>query len=192
MSVPRIIAFAVIVFLIGFSSGEIHFHTSFLPKYEIVKSNFQELKIFAEVLYYILASALIVFAYFQYVGDKRKEQREKIEYAHQLFRQYANEILILDKNYNYYSLRQLTDGASPEDKYDFNKLLNKLDTLASAFNCGLADMETGKEMFGATYCKQVTSYTPAIRRVFGDRYRDDFEHLFKLYDLWSTADGQTA
>ncbi|HFD31328.1 MAG TPA: hypothetical protein ENJ28_01250 [Gammaproteobacteria bacterium] len=181
----------VVIFLIGYVFGEIHFHNSFSLSFKAFKNIFSKVMVFAEFLYYILASALIIFAYFQYIENKRRARKEKVEFAYKLFNQYVDDILIFDKKYNSEVLKSLTKTSPPESKEDFNKLLNKIDTMSAAFIHNLADNVTGYTLFGKILLGQISSYSPAIKRIYGSDYKKIFEHIFTLYGTWSDFDGKS-
>ena len=173
-------------FGLGYFIGAIHLHSQLSLEYGSVKNIFIEARVFAEVIYFVMASLLLPIAFIQYRSDKKKEKKGTIQYAHQLFRYYTEEILTLDKKYD---LKMLETLSKKEDIQEFNDLLNKIDTFAAAFIYGIADFESGKVMMGNTYCAQIQNYLPAIIRISNDNFREGFENLFKLEKEWRSIDG---
>lgn len=171
---------------LGYFAGEIHFHNALSFEYGKVKNFFKEAKVFAEVIYFVMASFLIPFAYVQYRSEKRKERKKSVEHAHKLFRYYTENILVLDKKYDTKTLNALS---SKEEIQEFNDLLNKLDTFAATFIHGIADSESGKVLMGTAYCMQIQNYLPTIKRISRKNYREGLENLFELEQKWKDYDG---
>jgi len=171
---------------LGYFIGKVQCCNPLSFEYRVVKTIFLETKVFAEVIYFITASFLIPIAYIQYRNETRKERKGAKEYAHKLFRYYVEDILVLDKKYDSKTLNALS---SKEEKQEFNDLLNRLDTFAAAFIHGIADLDTGRKLMGSTYCMQIQNYLPTIKRISKDNFREGFENLFELEQMWKGNDG---
>lgn len=175
----------IILCILYYVLGNFRFHNYFKLDYTLSSVSPGDIKSTVEFLYYLLACLLIPLAYFQYNHEKRKDKKGSVQYTHQLYKIYSETILLDDCKYTPEKLSSLSLGSDKDEIMEFNHLLNKTDTFAAAFNYGIADLDTGKKMMGNTYCQQILSYIPAIKRISGDNYRDGLENLFDLYDKWS-------
>ena len=173
----------------GFLIGKNHVDFSLFPCLAKFLILLKEKKYLFEIVYLSIASLIIPIAYFQYRNEKKKEKKGAIEYAHKIFRKYSEEILFNEENFNQSFLQNLSLSGDKSEVNEFNKMLNTLDAIAAAFVHEIADSDAGKRMMGNTYCEQIQNYLPAIKRISGVNYKQGFENMFKLWDMWKGNNG---
>jgi len=176
-------------FLIGLLAGELHYHNAFSVAYSDFKGFFTENRIYFEVGYFLVTPGLLLFAYCQYRQDKSKGKMGALEYAHRLFREFTNEILVKAKKYDSAFLKEIENPDHVIKRKEFNEFLNHIDWFAAAFTHGVADLESGEKMMGDTYCQEIDRYTPTIIAISKNDYREGYENIFQLLDLWKGKDG---
>ena len=178
----------LLIFIIGYFLGKIKLSQISCINYDSIKIIFEDNRIFVEVLYFLVAIILLPIAYIQYRNEKAKEKRGTVEYAHKLFRFYCEEILPKEKRFDPTYLKNLSIDSDQSGVQEFNDLLNKIDTFAAAFIHGIADLDSGKQMMGKTYCDQINSFDPVIQRISRGNYKEGFENLYKLWEEWKHQD----
>ena len=97
--------------------------------------------------------------------------------------------MLQEKKFDHLFLEKLSLTGDKDKLKEFNEMLNKLDAFAAAFMHGIADFEAGRLMMGNTYCDQIQSYLPAIKRISKENYREGLENLFGLWEKWKSTDG---
>lgn len=185
----KIIKIMIFIFLLGGALGGIcdHYFFTELNGWELYKPVFKAVVSIAELIYYVLASLAIVFIYLQYTESKKhttleeeQKQRMRVEYAHKMFERYAEDILIEEQTID---IGKISNKSSGEVLNRFNKLLNKIDTMAAAFNFNLADSDTGKELFGEAYIDQISEYLVPMQRSYKN-HNVKFKNIIQLYSAW--------
>ena len=171
----------IVIIAIGYSLGRVSNNRIVFAGFSFNKI-FTDIKLYVEVIYFIMASLLFPIAFFQFRSELGKQKRGAIEYSHKLYQYYTEEILIIDAKYSRSYLDSLSER---DDIQDFNVLLNKLDTFAAAFIHGIADSNAGKLMMGKAYCGQVEKYLPTIKRISKDKnYQEGLGNIFDLLNQW--------
>lgn len=183
------ILITIISFLTGFLFAKNHIDFQLLPFLEKISKSIKDYKYVFEIIYFSMASLIIPIAYFQYRNEKKKEKKGDIQFAHKIFREYSEDILLKEEKFTQDFLKNLSLNGDRKNLYEFNKMLNRLDTIAAAFVHNIADRNAGKRMMGKTYCEQIQNYLPAIKRISGENYKLGLENIFKLWDIWKENNG---
>ena len=166
-------------------------------QYDTVKSNVTEVKVFIEVIYYLLASCLIPLAYIQYRSEKNKNKKGDVQFAHSLYQIFVRELLPRCEKCTPELLELVVKDATGKEAekdnlHKFNQLVNDLDSFAAAFVHGLADSASGKSMMGTVYCNQIDKLSVTLKKLTPDNYQEGLENIFLLHNKWKEANGENS